>query len=162
VTLEETSTEMLDADLAVSLRALFLTIRGSLDLLKAAGAEHGKAVVVNISSVLARTAVPGATVYSAAKAGVHALTESLQTELAPHGIQCTTFVPGAVATPLTVWLQDAGVSFDEMVRPEDFAEGLRFLLRTSPTCLVREIEFVPPTQATIGPRVEAYFASRGR
>ncbi len=31
-----------------------------------------------------------------------------------------------------------------MIRPEDIAEAVRFLLRTSPACLVPEIVFVRP------------------
>ena len=40
--------------------------------------------------------------------------------------------------------------------PADLAEGLRFLLRTSPTCLVREIEFTPPAQREIIERLVAF------
>jgi hypothetical protein len=31
-----------------------------------------------------------------------------------------------------------------MIRPEDIAEAVRFLLRTSPSCLVPEIVFTRP------------------
>ena len=31
-----------------------------------------------------------------------------------------------------------------MIRPEDIAEAVRFLLRTSPACLVPEIVFMRP------------------
>ena len=44
---------------------------------------------------------------------------------------------------------------EEMVQPSDLGEGLRFLLRTSPTCLVREIEFAPPAQREIIERLAA-------
>ena len=44
---------------------------------------------------------------------------------------------------------------EEMVQPSDLGEGLRFLLRTSPTCLVREIEFAPPAQREIVERLAA-------
>ena len=42
-----------------------------------------------------------------------------------------------------------------MVQPSDLGEGLRFLLRTSATCLVREIEFTPPAQREIIERLVA-------
>jgi len=32
----------------------------------------------------------------------------------------------------------------EMIRPEDIAESVRFLLRVSPACVVPEIMFVRP------------------
>ena len=73
-------TEMLDRHLDVDLRAMFLTIRASLAMLTAAGAEHGKALVVNVSSLAAKGGTPGMSFYAAAKAGVNALTESAQAE----------------------------------------------------------------------------------
>jgi NADP-dependent 3-hydroxy acid dehydrogenase YdfG len=33
---------------------------------------------------------------------------------------------------------------DEMIRPEDIAESVRFLLATTPACLVPEIVFMRP------------------
>ena len=36
------------------------------------------------------------------------------------------------------------VPAEEMIRPEDIAESVRFLLRTSPACLVPEIVFTRP------------------
>jgi hypothetical protein len=36
------------------------------------------------------------------------------------------------------------VAAEAMIRPEDIAEGVRFLLRTSPNCLVPEISFLRP------------------
>jgi NAD(P)-dependent dehydrogenase (short-subunit alcohol dehydrogenase family) len=161
VLLADLTTAQIDNDLAVDLRASFLTMRGSVGLLTAAGAEHGKALVVNVSSYLVRTPVPGVSVYNAAKAGLHALSEAVQTELAGSGVQVTTFVPGAIDTPLSSWLPVAGVGLEELVRPEDLAEGVRFLLRTSGSCLVREMEFVARTQASIGERVQAYAAAGG-
>jgi NAD(P)-dependent dehydrogenase (short-subunit alcohol dehydrogenase family) len=159
VPLADLSTEMLDRHLDVDLRAMFLIIRASLPMLSAAGAEHGKALVVNVSSLAAKGGTPGMSFYAAAKAGVNALTESAQAEARSAGIQFTIFSPGFTATPMAEWTRDAGVAPEEMVQPADLGEGLRFLLRTSPTCLVREIEFSPPAQREI---IERLVAWRGR
>ncbi len=43
---------------------------------------------------------------------------------------------------MTDWVQD--VPREEMIQPEDIAEAVRFLLRTSPACIVPEIRFVRP------------------
>jgi NAD(P)-dependent dehydrogenase (short-subunit alcohol dehydrogenase family) len=156
VPLARLSTEMLDRHLDVDLRAMFLTIRASLGMLTAAGAEHGKALVVNVSSLAAKGGTPGMSFYAAAKAGVNALTESAQAEARSAGIQFTIFSPGFTATPMSQWTRDAGVAAEEMVQPADLAEGLRFLLHTSPSCLVREIEFTPPAQREIIERLAAF------
>jgi NAD(P)-dependent dehydrogenase (short-subunit alcohol dehydrogenase family) len=156
VPLAEMPTELLDRHLEVDLRAMFLTIRASLPLLTAAGAEHGKALVVNVSSMAAKGGTPGMSFYAAAKAGVNALTESAQAETRDAGIQFTILSPGFTATPMAAWTAEAGVAPEEMVQPSDLGEALRFLLRTSPTCLVREIELTPPAQRTIIERLAAW------
>jgi NADP-dependent 3-hydroxy acid dehydrogenase YdfG len=33
---------------------------------------------------------------------------------------------------------------DRMIQPQDIAESIRFLLRTSPNCVVPELQFVRP------------------
>jgi NAD(P)-dependent dehydrogenase (short-subunit alcohol dehydrogenase family) len=152
-------TEVLDRNLDVNLRALFLTMRASMPMLTAAGSEHGKAPVVNVSSMAAKGGVPGLSFYAAAKAGVIALTESAQAKAREAGIQFTIFTPGFTATPMAAGVQDVGVAAADMVAPADLGEGLRFLPRTSPSCLVREIEFVPRAQNEI---VRRLAARRGR
>ena len=57
----------------------------------------------------------------------------------------TAFCPGFVDTPMTEFVKDQ-VNADEMIRPEDIAESVRFLLRTSPACLVPEIVFGRPDE----------------
>jgi NAD(P)-dependent dehydrogenase (short-subunit alcohol dehydrogenase family) len=156
VPLASMPTELLDRHFAVDLRAMFLTIRAALPMLTAAGAEHGKALVVNVSSMAAKGGTPGMSFYAAAKAGVNALTESAQAEARDAGIQFTILTPGFTATPMAQWTANAGVAPEEMVQPDDLGEALRFLLRTSPTCLVREIELVPRAQRSIIERLQAH------
>jgi short-subunit dehydrogenase len=54
--------------------------------------------VINIASLAGRYALPGASVYTAAKHGVVAFSESLYHELAPRGVVVTAVNPGLVAT----------------------------------------------------------------
>ena len=44
---------------------------------------------------------------------------------------------------MTEFVKDT-VPAEEMIRPEDIAEAVRFLLATSPACLVPEIVFTRP------------------
>ncbi len=60
-------------------------------------ATRTKGVVVNIGSVSA-TGNPGASAYSAAKAGVHALTQAWAKELGPMGIRVIAIAPGFMDT----------------------------------------------------------------
>jgi NAD(P)-dependent dehydrogenase (short-subunit alcohol dehydrogenase family) len=67
-------------------------------------------------------------------------------ELSNDGIQVTAFCPGFVATPMTDWVKGQ-VPEEEMIQPEDIAEAVRFLLTTSPNCIVPEIQFIRPGDA---------------
>jgi NAD(P)-dependent dehydrogenase (short-subunit alcohol dehydrogenase family) len=136
----EQQTKHLDMQLNVNLRAVYITLRESIALLKEAGAEHGKALVVNTASIAGKFGQPWLATYSATKHGVVGLTQAAHGELAGDGIQVTAFCPALVDTPMTDWAED--VPKEEMIRPEDIAEAVRFLLKTSPACIVPEIQFI--------------------
>ena len=71
--------------------------------------------------------------------------EATQKEVASDGIQVTALCPGFVDTPMTEYVRGQ-VKQEEMIRPEDIAESVRFLLRTSPGCLVPELVFTRPDE----------------
>jgi NAD(P)-dependent dehydrogenase (short-subunit alcohol dehydrogenase family) len=140
--IEEAETKKLDMQLDVNLRAVYLTTRECIPMLKQAGGEHRKALIVNTSSIAGKFGQGWLAAYSATKAGVIGLSQATHRELAADGVQVTAFCPGFVATPMTDWVE--GVGKDEMIQPDDIAEAVRFLLRTSPACIVPEIQFVRP------------------
>ena len=55
----------------------------------------------------------------------------------------TALCPGFVDTAMTEFIKQQ-VPAEEMIRPQDIAESVRFLLRTSPACLIPEIVFARP------------------
>ena len=136
-------TKKLDMQLDVNLRAVYLTLRESIPMLKEAGAEHGKALVVNTASIAGKHGQPWLAAYSATKAAVVGLSQAAHGELAGDGIQVTAFCPAFVATPMTDWVGDR-VSKDEMIQPDDIAEMVRALLRLSPAAVVPELIFQRP------------------
>jgi NAD(P)-dependent dehydrogenase (short-subunit alcohol dehydrogenase family) len=139
----DTDTKRLDLQLDVNLRAVYLTARESIPMLRQAGAEHGKALIVNMASIAGRHGQGWLAAYSATKFGVVGLSQALHKELSSDGIQVTALCPAWVATAMTDWIEDQ-VPKDEMIRPEDIAEAVRYLLRTSPACIVPEIRFIRP------------------
>jgi NAD(P)-dependent dehydrogenase (short-subunit alcohol dehydrogenase family) len=136
----EQQTKHLDMQLNVNLRGVYLTLRESIPLLKEAGGEHGKALVVNTASIAGKFGQPWLATYSATKHAVVGLTQAAHGELAESGIQLTAFCPGFVDTPMTGWVE--GVPPEAMIQPEDLGEAVRFLLRTTPACIVPEIQFI--------------------
>src|SRR5205085_4974381 len=124
----EQQTKYVDLQLGVNLRAIVLFYRECLEMLRAAAAEHHNALVVNLASIAGKSPSPWLSVYSATKAAVLGYTQAMNKELGPEGIKSVAFCPGFVDTDMTDFVKDS-VSAEEMIRPEDIAEGLRFLLR---------------------------------
>jgi NAD(P)-dependent dehydrogenase (short-subunit alcohol dehydrogenase family) len=139
----ETVTKKIDMQLDVNLRAIILFYRECADLLRAAGAEHRNALVVNTSSISGKSGQPWLSVYSATKAAVIGWTQAMNKELNGDGIKSVALCPGFVDTPMTEFVREH-VSQEEMIRPEDISEAVRFVLRTSPNCVVPEIVFQRP------------------
>ncbi|QGZ65428.1 SDR family NAD(P)-dependent oxidoreductase [Paraburkholderia acidisoli] len=69
----------------------------------------GAGRIVNIASLAGKEGTPNASAYSAAKAGVIALTKSLGKELAQAGVLVNGIAPAAVATPLLAQMSPAHV-----------------------------------------------------
>ena len=139
----EAETKKLDMQLDVNLRAVYLMTRETIPLLKEAGAEHKKALIVNTASIAGKRGEGWLAAYSATKFGVVGLSQGMHKELAQDGIQVTALCPAFVATAMTDWVEGE-VPKEEMIQPEDIAEAVRYLLRTSPNCIVPEIQFIRP------------------
>ena len=74
--------------------------------------------IVNMGSLFGQQGVPGGAAYSASKAGVALLTQSMARELAPEGIRVNAIAPGHMATEmhwdeLRARAERAGTSFEE-------------------------------------------------
>lgn len=142
-TLDQIQTKRLDMQLDVNVRSIVLFYRECLTMLKAAGAEHSNALVVNTSSISGKRAEVWLSVYSATKHAVVGWTESMNKELGPQGIKSIALCPAFVDTPMTDFIKEQ-VKAEEMIRPQDIAEAVRFMLRLSPACVVPEMMFTRP------------------
>jgi NAD(P)-dependent dehydrogenase (short-subunit alcohol dehydrogenase family) len=67
-------------------------------LLPALLAARGR--IVNVGSVGGRASLPFLGPYSASKFAIHAWSDALRLELAPHGVRVVLIEPGAIATPM--------------------------------------------------------------
>ena len=136
----EITTRKLDIQLATNLRSIPILYRECLDLLAVAGAEHGNALVVNLSSIAGKQGEAWLSVYSATKAGVVGFTQAMNRELKGQGIKSTALCPAFVDTPMTDFIKDR-LAPEDMIQVSDVAESVRFLLRLTPGCIVPEIVF---------------------
>ena len=139
-------TKYVDLQVDVNLRAMILFYRECTAMLRAAGAEHRNALVVNMSSLSGKSGQPWLSVYSATKAAVVAYTQAMNKELNSDGVKSVALCPGFVDTDMSDFIKES-VGAAEMMRPEDVAEAVRFVLRLSPNCVVPEIIFQRPGEA---------------
>jgi len=114
-----------------------------------------KGTVINVSSALAFAPLPATPIYSAAKAAIHAYTQSLRFQLEDTGVEVIELMPPAVKTDMTAGLAEGGVSVittDELVK-QSFAalktgvleirpgqsKQLAFLRRLAPDFINRQL-----------------------
>lgn len=112
---EETTRESWDRQLAVNLRAPFLLTRALLPALRAAG--RGR--IVNVGSVSGTLGCARAAAYAAAKWGLIGLTKSLAEELTDTGVSVIAVLPGSVDTRML-----EGSGFEPRMTPEEVASTL--------------------------------------
>jgi NAD(P)-dependent dehydrogenase (short-subunit alcohol dehydrogenase family) len=70
-------------------------------------------------------------------------TRAMNAELGNDGVRSVAFCPGFVDTDMSDFVKGQ-VPAEEMIRPSDIGEGVRFLLRLSPICVIPDIVFSPP------------------
>ncbi len=139
----EIQTKRLDMQLDINIRSIVLFYRESLQMLTEAAAEHRNALVVNTASIAGKRGVGWTSVYSATKHAVVGWTEAMNSELGGEGIKSTALCPAFVDTPMTDYVKEH-VKPEEMIRPEDISEAVRYLLKVSPACIVPEMMFIRP------------------
>ena len=89
-------------------------------------------------------------VYSATKHGVNAFVRSLRRQVQADGIRVGSVLPGTVATELWGKVDpqktDQQVDAREVLRPEDIAEIVAFMITRPPNVSVRELVVLPQAQ----------------
>ena len=139
----ELTTKKVDLQLAINLRSPILFYRECTELLRAAGAEHRCALVVNTSSISGKSGEAWLSVYSATKAAVVGFTQAMHKELGGDGIKSTALCPAFVDTPMTDFVKEQ-ISAEDMIQVSDVAETVRVLLKMSPECIVPKVQFLRP------------------
>jgi 3-oxoacyl-[acyl-carrier protein] reductase len=122
------------------------------EAVKHMGPEGGS--IVNISSVVSTYAIPNASVYSATKAAVDAITRSLSKELGPRGIRVNSINPGMVETEGAT---SAGITTDDsearrntvaatplgrIGKPQDIAPAVVFLASSDSAWVTGETHYI--------------------
>jgi 3-oxoacyl-[acyl-carrier protein] reductase len=121
-----------DEILSINLKGVFLCTQAALPEMK----RRRRGYIINISSIAGKEGFAGGGAYSASKFGVMSLTQTLLDEAKSFNIRATAICPGYVDTPMVA---AAPVPGSEMIRPEDIAQTVLYLLNLSEKAVVREI-----------------------
>ena len=129
--LEDVSDDEMERMLQIDLIAPILLLRGLIPNLKMS--QIGR--IVNIGSIWAVVSKKGRAMYSAAKNGMHGITNSLALELGEYGILVNTVCPGFTLTELTrqnntpkqIDEISQQIPLKRMAQPEEIARFIYFL-----------------------------------
>jgi 3-oxoacyl-[acyl-carrier protein] reductase len=130
--IEEFPLEHWRAVIDLNLTSTFLCCRAVVGLMK----SQKSGAIVNISSDIGFSGDAHRSAYSAAKAGIVALTKTLALELAPFDVRANAVSPGRIATPrVRATYSDAEwetaakrIPLGHAGEPEDIAEAVAFLV----------------------------------
>jgi NAD(P)-dependent dehydrogenase (short-subunit alcohol dehydrogenase family) len=125
--------EAFDRVIAINLRGVFLGMKYALPHMMKA--QSGS--IINTASIAGLVAVKGGTAYSAAKAGVIAMTRVAALEYGRYNIRVNAICPGAIETPMAERIR-AGAKpnpaaikrisvLERMARPDEIAKVALFL-----------------------------------
>jgi 3-oxoacyl-[acyl-carrier protein] reductase len=126
-----------DQTFRVNLRAPMILAKALLPGMIA----KGRGAVINIGSVSGKTGEANGAAYSASKFGLIGFTQSLYEEVREHGIKVAVILPGFVDTPLIPPVKHLDRS--KMIRPEDIADVVMFVLNSPPTSCPVELTVRP-------------------
>lgn len=142
-------TDMREAEvryaLAVDFTAYVMSAHAAVEALAGAGD------IVLIGSMSAHVLGPGSTVYAGIKAGVAGFAEALRRELGPKGIKVSLVEPGKTGADfqypdIPADKQREMIAEETMLRAEDIAVGVHYLLTQPRRAVVQQLTIVPRVQ----------------
>jgi 3-oxoacyl-[acyl-carrier protein] reductase len=108
--------------------------------------QQKSGAVINIGSVSGKSGEAGSSAYAASKFGMIGFTQSLYEEVREYGIKASVILPGFVDTPMIPPVKHLDRA--KMIRPDDVAGAVLFVLNAPPTSC--------PVEMTIRPQRTPY------
>jgi NADP-dependent 3-hydroxy acid dehydrogenase YdfG len=113
-------------------------------------ADHGD--IVLIGSMAAHVLGPGSTVYAGIKAGIAGFAEALRRELGPKGVKVSLVEPGKTGADfqypaIPPHKQREMIEEETMLRAEDIAVGVQYLLTQPRRTVVQQLVIAPRAEA---------------
>ena len=108
--------------------------------------------IVLIGSMSAHVLGPGSTVYAGIKYGIQGFAEAFRREMGPKGIRVSLVEPGKTGTDMQLpetppEKQRAMIRQEEMLRAEDIAVGVHYILTQPNRAIIQQLTIAPRMQA---------------
>jgi len=117
----------------VNVKGVYYTTRAVLPEM----IERNTGDIINISSTAGQKGAPVTSAYSASKAAVIGLSESLMLEVRKKNIRVVTLTPSTVATDMAVELNLTDGNPEKVMQPEDLAELIVAQLKLHPRVVLK-------------------------
>ncbi|HEX6140622.1 MAG TPA: SDR family oxidoreductase [Candidatus Limnocylindria bacterium] len=145
---EELALEHLEEMIDVNVKGAIYAVRAALPHLVRSDAAD----LVMIASEAGRRGLPYEAVYCASKFAQVGLTAALDHELRERGVRCTNICPGGVATDFAMGRGRTPEmpALAGMMKPQDVAEAVMFVLTRPRTHRILEVAFRPVTETSWG------------
>jgi NAD(P)-dependent dehydrogenase (short-subunit alcohol dehydrogenase family) len=143
--LGDTSEADLREAIAIDFTAYLLSAKAAADML----GDHGD--IVFIGSMSAYVLGPQSTIYAGIKYGIQGFSEALRKELGPKGIKVSNVEPGKTGSDMQlpdipVEQQRAMIREESMLRVEDIAVGVHFVLTQPRRAVIQQLTIAPRVQ----------------
>ena len=132
--LEETTEEQYDRIMNINAKAPYFLMKAALPYLR----RSDSATVINIASVVGHAGYPYQSAYAASKHALLGFTKSFAREVYKEGIRVHAVSPGGVYTDM-VKVARPDLTPDGMIRPEEIAEIVQFLLKFRGNAVIDEV-----------------------
>src|SRR6478609_1590734 len=144
----DTPDQWIEDMIDTNVKGLIYTLRAALPHLMNSDAAD----VVTVASEAGRRGLPNEAVYCSSKFAQVGLTAALDHELREHGIRCTNVCPGGVSTDFAMGTGRTPdmPALKGMMRPEDVAETILFVLTRPRNHRILEVAFRPVTEQSWG------------
>jgi len=117
----------------VNVKGVYYTTRAVLPEM----IERASGDIINISSTAGQKGAPITSAYSASKAAVIGMSESLMLEVRKHNIRVATLTPSTVATDMAVELQLTDGNPEKVMQAEDLADLMVAQLKLHPRVVLK-------------------------
>lgn len=136
--IEEMKVEEWQEMFETNVNGIFYCSQNVVPAMKKAGEGH----IINIASIAGKEGTPSLAGYCGSKFAVRGISQAMYKELRDYGVKVTVISPGSVKTHFFDNIEQIKVH-DNMMKPEDIAESIVYILKTSTNYHPIELEVRP-------------------